>query len=89
MVIKFRERFDKDLDEISDKIVRNEILKVVENVANASKPQDIRHLKKLKGDQSAYRIKIGRYRIGVYIVKNVVELTRVLPRNEIYRYFPK
>lgn len=43
----------------------------------------------MKGDKTAFRIRIGRFRIGIFIVKGTVEFTRVLPRDKIYKYFPK
>ncbi len=88
MEIRFRESFEKDLDEISDQLVFNEILKVIEIVGKTGRPQDIPNLKKLKGAKNAFRIKLGRFRIGLYIVGPIVEFTRVLPRNRIYHYFP-
>ena len=59
----------------------------IENVENAKRPQEIANVKKLKGGKSAFRIKIKKYRNGIYIVKDVVEFTRVLPRNKIYSFF--
>jgi mRNA-degrading endonuclease RelE of RelBE toxin-antitoxin system len=89
MKVKFREKFEKDLDDILNQDVLDEIVKAIENVEKASKPQEIDNFKKLKGAKSAFRIKISRYRIGLYIVKDVVEFTRVLPRDKIYSYFPE
>ena len=60
----------------------------IQDVENASKLQDIKGIKKMKGDKTAFRIRIGKYRIGIYIINGVVEFTRVLPRDKIYRYFP-
>jgi len=42
----------------------------------------------MKGNKTAFRIRIGRYRIGIYIVNETVEFTRVLSRDKIYKYFP-
>jgi mRNA interferase RelE/StbE len=89
MKIKFREKFEKDIEDISDQDVLDEIVKAIENVEKACKPQDIENFKKLKGGKGAFRIKIKRYRIGLFIVNGVVEFTRVLPRDKIYIYFPK
>jgi len=68
--------------------VLDAIIKAIEDVENAKKPQNIKGIKKLKGDKTAFRIRIGRYRIGIYIVNKVVEFTRVLHRDKIYKYFP-
>ena len=89
METKFRERFEKDIDEISDQKVLDSIARTIDNVAQAQTPKHIHNIKKIKGNKSTYRIRIGRYRIGIYIIKGVVEFTRVLPRDKIYRFFPE
>ncbi len=88
METKFRKSFEKDIDSILSQDVLNDILAVIANVESAEKPQDISNIKKMKGDKTAFRIRIGRYRIGIYIVKGIVEFTRVLHRDKIYKYFP-
>jgi mRNA interferase RelE/StbE len=88
MEVKFKARFNKDIESIDDRNVLDTIFKAIQDVENASKPQDIKGIKKMKGDKTAFRIRIGKYRIGVYIIRNVVEFTRVLPRDKIYKYFP-
>lgn len=88
MEIKFREKFEKDIENITHQKVLDDIVKVIEDVENAKKPQDINNIKKMKGDKTAFRIRIGKYRIGIYIVKETVEFTRVLPRDKIYKHFP-
>lgn len=89
METKFREKFEKDIDNITNQDVLESIAKVIENVEKTQKPQDISKIKKIKGSKNAFRIRIGNYRIGVYIVKGAVEFTRVLPRDKIYDYFPE
>ncbi len=49
---------------------------------------EIPHLKKMKGYKNAYRIRFGDYRIGFLFENNSIVLSRVMNRNEIYRYFP-
>ena len=88
METKFRKSFEKDIDSILSQDVLNDILAVIANVESAEKPQYISNIKKMKGDKTAFRIRIGRYRIGIYIVKGIVEFTRVLHRDKIYKYFP-
>jgi mRNA interferase RelE/StbE len=89
MESKFREQFEKDIDSISNQAVLDDISRVIANVDKATRPQEILNIKKLKGERSAFRIRIGKFRIGIYIINGVVEFTRVLPRDKIYRYFPK
>jgi mRNA-degrading endonuclease RelE of RelBE toxin-antitoxin system len=50
--------------------------------------KEISNLKKLKGDDSAYRIRVGDYRIGFFLEDDTINFARVLHRREFYRYFP-
>jgi mRNA interferase RelE/StbE len=88
MLTRFREKFEKDIDKISNPDILSEITNVIEMVEMADRPQNIKNIKKLKGGKNAFRIRIGNYRVGIYIINNVVEFTRVLPRDKIYEYFP-
>lgn len=49
---------------------------------------EINNLKKIKGAKNAYRIRVGNYRIGIFIQNETVSFSRVLHRQEVYRYFP-
>jgi mRNA-degrading endonuclease RelE of RelBE toxin-antitoxin system len=46
MKVKFREKFEKDLDDILNQDVLDEIVKAIEDVEKACKPQEIANLKK-------------------------------------------
>jgi mRNA-degrading endonuclease RelE of RelBE toxin-antitoxin system len=50
--------------------------------------RDITHVKPMKGYPGRYRVRIGNYRIGIEVQGNTVEMMRVLPRRDFYRYFP-
>lgn len=88
MKIKFRERFEKDLKKISDQKLLLQVKIIILEAEKAEKLSQINNIKKLKGHKTAYRIKLGEYRIGVYIEAQIIEFTRVLPRKDIYKYFP-
>ena len=49
---------------------------------------DIPNLKKLKGFEDAYRIRISDYRIGLFIIDNTTVFARFLHRKDIYKFFP-
>jgi len=49
---------------------------------------EISNIKKLRGYKTAYRIRIGEYRVGLILEGNTIKLSRVMNRKEIYRYFP-
>ncbi len=49
---------------------------------------DLPGVKKLKGYKTAYRIRVGDYRVGFLFEDDTIKLSRVTNRKEIYRYFP-
>ncbi len=49
---------------------------------------DIKGLKKLKGFKDAYRVRLGDYRLGVFINKDLVQFARFVHRKDIYKLFP-
>ena len=88
MKTEFLKSFYKDLDKLTLQSVKISIAGVIENVDLANKTSEIKNLKKLSGYKFAYRIKIGDYRIGIFIENNTVEFARVIHRKDIYKIFP-
>lgn len=88
MSVKFQASFSRDVKKIKDKGTRKQIQAAVEQVEQAPTLQGITNLKKLEGYGNAYRIKVGEYRIGLWIENDVVIFIRCLPRKDIYRKFP-
>jgi len=88
MQVIFLSKFDKDLSKISQRNILHDIETAILSVENAKTIRDIPALKKLKGHKIAYRIKIGNYRIGLYIEQNTVEFVRAVHRKDIYNLFP-
>ena len=88
MVITYKRSFEKDLLRINDSTVFKKIEAAVQAVKSANRLLDIPNIKKITGNQYAYRIKIGEYRIGFYFVKDEIEFRRILHRKDIYKYFP-
>ena len=88
MKVTFRKSFDKDAKQIKDKAVKQAIVKAILNVEDATRLTDIRGIKKMTGYKNSYRIRIGSYRIGVEIIDGVADFVRVLPRDQIYNYYP-
>lgn len=66
------------------KILRQRI-KLLEDTIDLS---EIPTIKKLKGHPTAYRLRIGDYRVGFFKEKDTVILTRVLHRKDLYKKFP-
>lgn len=64
MQIEFLSKFSKDLDQISHKSVKTNLIKLIHLFESESNLNNIPNLKKLVGHKSAYRIRIGDYRLG-------------------------
>jgi mRNA interferase RelE/StbE len=76
------------LKKIKDKNLLKRVREVIDEVKQAKDLSDLRNLSKLKGYQTFYRIRIGDYRVGLDVVEGQVIFTRILPRKDIYKYFP-
>jgi len=89
MIIKIDRVFEKDTYKIKDKKILFKIADVIEKVRESDDIISIENIKKLKGSNKFYRIRIGDFRIGIIIENNIVEFIRCLHRKDIYKYFPK
>ncbi|MCC7301836.1 MAG: type II toxin-antitoxin system RelE/ParE family toxin [Bacteroidia bacterium] len=88
MKVEFLERFSKDLDKLKVKHVKDSVAKTIEKVESSSTLSEISGVKKLAGFKNAYRIRIGDYRIGIFVDGNVVQFARIANRKDIYKLFP-
>ena len=88
MRVTFRESFTKDLSFIRDQALLKRIRQIIEHLENSKSPSEIHGIKKLQGSKTAYRIRSGDYRMGMFIEEGCIEVTRFLHRKEIYRRFP-
>ena len=88
MKTEFTNRFYKDIDKITQTSVKSDLLSVIQQVEEAKLLTEIKNIKKLKGHPTAYRIRMGDYRIGIFYEKNVIEFVRIVHRKDIYKVFP-
>jgi len=89
MKTEYLPSFIKDLKKLKKISTYQEIKSLVfQKIPNTSNITEIRNIRKIKGHQKAYRIRVGDYRIGIFIENNVITFSRVLHRKEVYRYFP-
>jgi len=84
----FRDKFNREVRKLKDRKLKDNIVAVIEKVEQASSVSEIKNIKKMKGHPFAYRIRLGNYRIGVFIEKGIVEFARLLDRKDIYKFFP-
>ena len=88
MKVEFLSKFYKDLDKLKAGYVRASVIKTIELIESVENLSEINHIKKLKGHKSAFRIKIGDYRIGIFVEGRTVEMARIVHRKDIYKVFP-
>lgn len=87
MNIEIRKSFTKDAEKLPAPFQR-QLAVIITEIEKAVQTSQIDNCKKLTGYKTAYRIRMGQYRIGFYYENKTAELVRILHRKEIYRYFP-
>lgn len=87
MNYEYENAYLRDAKKLPDSVIPL-LQNVVFSIREAKSLQDIPNLKKLSGYKKAYRIRIGEYRIGLFVEGETLVFARILPRKEIYRFFP-
>lgn len=88
MRIEFRASFLRDLERISDRRLKRRVREAIEEVEQARNLGDVKHLRKLRGSDRYYRIRVGEHRLGLSVEGEAVVFVRFLHRKDVYRYFP-
>lgn len=89
MQVVFDKRFTKDAKVIRNVALKQKVRSAIERIEQAESLSAVSQLKKLRGHPTAYRMRVGDYQIGLFVLdQNTVELVRVLHRKDIYSSFP-
>lgn len=84
--------FRRDRNKITNVPLLDELANKLEQIENATSPENITGLKLLEGYSTHCRIYVKTerqsYRIGAIIRGNTIWLVRFLPRKKIYQQFP-
>ncbi|MDW8849211.1 plasmid stabilization protein [Flavobacterium sp. MMLR14_040] len=88
MKVEYLKQFSKDLLKINDETLKNNLFEVIVLLKETQNLNLLSNVKKLKGHTEAYRIRIGKYRLGFFFDGEVVELARFAKREDIYKLFP-
>ncbi|MEB3232703.1 MAG: type II toxin-antitoxin system RelE/ParE family toxin [Leptolyngbyaceae bacterium] len=89
MNVNYLPSFIRDLKTLKKSPIYSTLHSLVfQELPNYSSIEQIPNLKRLRGDDQAYRIRVGDYRIGVFVDGDTMTLARVKHRRDIYRYFP-
>jgi len=86
MEVEFLRSVEKDLSKV-DLGTRRKVLRIVLALEEAGSLDELHPIKQLSGYKDAYRVRIGEYRLGQYLMGNKVQLARLLHRKEVYRFF--
>lgn len=86
MKVAFDENFYKKLAKIKDKLLLEKVKKIIIVAETAGALNQIPHIKKIEGFKSYYRIRLGDYRIGAELQRDV--FVTIGSRMDIYKFFP-
>ena len=88
MTVKYSKKFLKELSNIpsahSDTIAHF----VFNQLPNYHSVQEVGKIEKMKGYSKYYKIRFGKYRIGLKIHANELHILTIKHRKEIYNFFP-
>jgi len=88
MITKVTAHFNKDISKLRDRKLILSVQKALKKIESARSLSEISQIKKMEGTDNYFRLRVGDYRLGIYIEGNTVYAVRFLNRKEIYRYFP-
>ena len=88
MKVEFKESFAKDLKGVKDKDLLKRVKELIEAVEKVDALAGMSNLKKLKGGDNYFRLRVGDYRVGISLENDTVIFVRFLNRKDIYKYFP-
>ena len=88
MKVEFLKKFSKDIDELKLKSVKRTLILLIENMEAVDSLDKIPNVKKLKVHKTAYRARVGDYRLGFFFENSTILLVRFVHRKDIYKVFP-
>lgn len=88
MKVAFKKSFLKELNKLRNKTLQDSIANCILQVELAEDLSRIKNIKKLKGYDFYYRIRVGDYRIGIKAEGDTVYFVVCEHRKDIYKGFP-
>ena len=85
MKVEFSSNFTRDLRRIRDRSIRERVDKMIEQIEKMDNFTETSNIKKLRGHENRYRVRVGNYRIIFRFNEDTVTFLRCLPRQDIYR----
>lgn len=84
----YEKSFLKDLKKRNDKALKKRVQQILLDIKLANNRSELSNLERLKGHPVAYKIRVGDYRLGLFIENETVFFSRFLHRKEVYKKFP-
>lgn len=88
MEVAYKNKFLKQLDKIKLQTTKDKLVEFIELVKNAENITDLEKVKKMKGFDTAYRYKMGDYRVGFFYEDGTITFAAFMHRKKIYKFFP-
>lgn len=88
MKVLIASSFSRDVKAIDDRTILQEVRQIIATIERADSIHQISGIRKMKGYAHHYRIRCKDYRIGAIREKDALTLVRILPRKDIYNYYP-
>ena len=80
--------FRRDLRRVTDREAHSRVQEKIAELKAATTLFEVTNVRRLAGQGRYYRIRIGDYRLGIALERDMVVLVRFGPRSDFYRYFP-
>ena len=78
MKVSFEASFARDLKGVKDRTLLKRVEQVIAEVKTAATLSEVRHLTKMRGYATFYRLRLGHYRIGIEVIEDEVIFVRIL-----------
>lgn len=88
MKVEFLKKFSKDLVILKLKAVKQTLLHHIELLEDVETLDKIPNTMKFRGYKTAYRTRLGDYRLGFFFENSTILLARFVHRKDIYKVFP-
>lgn len=88
MELVYHAKFLKDLEQINDSKILEEIESLINLLKSSRNLHCIPNIKRLAVNRNYFRYRIGDYRVGFVLYENNITLKRVALRKDFYRLFP-
>ncbi len=88
MKVVYYRLFVKDISKIKQQRLKKQVENTILSIKKEANLDQIPNLIKMKNHDTAYRMRIGKYRMGFFYEDGVINIARFVKREDIYDVFP-